>query len=159
MRAQLRPLETALAALDALDGAPCGLSHPDLVPSNVVMGDGGELCVVDWAVAGVAPRVAALGWLLWVAGERRIGLVDVVLKAYAGIVRLERREVEGKWLESAIGARALAIKAWEVGVGRVEGEGIEEWVGEWKIKVDKIVERVTEVVKRMRDRENQREKN
>ena len=96
-------------------GLPEALVHPDFVPPNAVLGPGG-LVIVDWAGAGRGPRLASLGFLLWVAGAQGQACVDSVVAGYRAHIELEAGELD--FLEAAIAFRRLTLQAWSFCVGR-----------------------------------------
>jgi len=54
--------------------APIGLLHGELFASNVIVGDGGRVCPVDWELAGVGPQLFDLAALVagrWPDADRR----------------------------------------------------------------------------------------
>ncbi len=110
-----------------LDELPLSLVHPDLVPSNIIAeagtGQYDKWTVVDWAGAGVGPRMPALGFLLAVAASRgTFGLVNIVMKGYMESgARLEPVEL-GQCLPICMYERILILRCWEVAMGRTEPE-------------------------------------
>jgi len=63
-RAAFDALREQVATLDAAQGLPEGLIHPDFVLANVVATPGG-MVLVDWAGAGRGPRLWSLAFLLY----------------------------------------------------------------------------------------------
>jgi Ser/Thr protein kinase RdoA (MazF antagonist) len=95
---------------------PTALIHPDFVPSNVIAPTTGGLVVIDWAGAGIGPRILGLGFLLFAAGARDLALVDEVMKGYSSQVALQQAELDR--LEGACQLRPLIIACWEYFTGR-----------------------------------------
>jgi Ser/Thr protein kinase RdoA (MazF antagonist) len=101
---------------DTCDDLPQAFVHPDFVPPNAITTDDGRTVIVDWAGSGRGPRLWSLGFLLWAAGARQLGLVDAVVSRYRRHTQLEPGELDR--LAGAIRARPLMIDAWSVGHGR-----------------------------------------
>lgn len=99
----LGPLHDALSGLDDCGDAPHGVVHPDFVPVNAIRPPEGGVVIVDWAGAGRGPRLWSLGFLLWAAGARELGLVDAVAGRYRTQLQLTPGELER--LPGAIRAR------------------------------------------------------
>jgi Ser/Thr protein kinase RdoA (MazF antagonist) len=114
-RKALASLRAALAEVD--DGAdlPAAFGHPDMVPVNAIAGADGGLVIVDWAGAGLGPRVWSLGFLLWAAGAHDLRLVDWVVSRYRRHITLEPDELAR--LPAAIRGRPLTLECWQVGHG------------------------------------------
>jgi Ser/Thr protein kinase RdoA (MazF antagonist) len=118
-------LRTKLGEIEDLSDLPQRLTHPDLVPSNVVMSsEDNTMVIVDWMGAGTGPRVASLGFLLWAAGHRSMAAVDAVVAGYCKHVSLEKSEMEK--LESAILFRPLVLRCWEFCMSRRSLEDVVE---------------------------------
>jgi Ser/Thr protein kinase RdoA (MazF antagonist) len=107
---------------------PVSLIHADLVTPNVVAqprDEGSEYdkwTVVDWAGAGVGPRILSLAFLAAVASPWRpagsMGLINAVVKGYLSAgAKLEPCELDER-LPLFVCARHLVIRCWEVAVGR-----------------------------------------
>jgi hypothetical protein len=78
-----RTLRDAVTGLDAGDGLPRALAHPDFVLANAVATTDGRIVMVDWAGAGTAPRVWPLAFLLWSVGfDGDLRRVDRVVAGY-----------------------------------------------------------------------------
>ena len=112
---------TALAevqSLDTFDDLPVAFTHPDFVPVNIVERDDGRLIPIDWAGAGVAPRIWALGHLLWALQLPH--LVKAAVDAYTQHLGLTADEWDR--LSEAIGARAAIFEVWSLATGRLAGD-------------------------------------
>lgn len=105
-----------LAGLDDLRDLPTAFSHADFVAANAVVPSGGDPVIIDWAGAGVAPRLWSLGFLLWSAGQAGPRHVDAVVQGYRRHVRLDPAELDR--LESAVVARPLVFDTWAYVTGR-----------------------------------------
>ena len=68
--AAVAALRAEVDALDAAEGLPEALTHPDFVLANVVA-TGPGLVLVDWAGTGRGPRVWSLAFLLYAEGAGR----------------------------------------------------------------------------------------
>jgi Ser/Thr protein kinase RdoA (MazF antagonist) len=113
--AYLDSLGDALAAIDACDGLPEALIHPDFVLANVVATEapgGPAMVLVDWAGAGRGPRLWALAFLLWAEGAKDLRRVDLAMAGYRRHVRLEPEELDR--LAGAVGARPLVFEIWHL---------------------------------------------
>jgi Ser/Thr protein kinase RdoA (MazF antagonist) len=108
-------LQAEVAALDAADGLPEALTHPDFVLANVVA-TADSMVLVDWAGAGRGPRVWSLAFLLYAEGAKDLRRVDVVLAGYRRHVSLTDDEL-GR-LAAVARARPLVLSAWSVCTGR-----------------------------------------
>jgi Ser/Thr protein kinase RdoA (MazF antagonist) len=112
-----RTLRDAVAGLDAGDGLPRALAHPDFVLANAVATTDGRIVMVDWAGAGTAPRVWPLAFLLWSVGfDGDLRRVDRVVAGYRHHVRLEPEELAR--LGDLIRARPVLFDAWAFATGR-----------------------------------------
>jgi Ser/Thr protein kinase RdoA (MazF antagonist) len=114
-RASYDTLRTEIRALDAADGLPEALTHPDFVLANVVATPD-AMVVVDWAGAGRGPRVWSLAFLLYAEGAKDLRRVDVVLAGYRRHVTLTGEELDR--LAAIARARPLVLSAWSVCTGR-----------------------------------------
>jgi methyltransferase (TIGR00027 family) len=108
-----RSLSDRLAEADDCAGLPDALTHPDFVPPNMV---GSERLIVDWAGAGVGPRLWSLAFLLWAAGAGGGGGVESVMEGYRAHVELEPEE--RRRLRAAMLARPVVLAAWKFVTGR-----------------------------------------
>jgi thiamine kinase-like enzyme len=108
----LRSLRAEVDAIDVCDDLPHRIVHPDMVPENAIEVKDRSLVIVDWANAGLGPRLWSLGMTLFAAGARDLRLVEKVISRYVKRSALETREIQR--LEGAIYARPLTIHAWEV---------------------------------------------
>jgi methyltransferase (TIGR00027 family) len=109
---------TEIEALDTFEDLPVAFTHPDFVPVNIIERDGGELIPIDWAGAGIAPRIWALGHLLWAIDQPH--LVDAAVRAYTEHLALTAEEWDR--LPAAIGARAAIFEVWSLATGRLAGD-------------------------------------
>ena len=105
-------LTEALEFGDSCDGLPSALTHPDFVLANVVATPEPAMVLVDWAGAGVGPRLWSLAFLLWAEGSKDMRRVDLALSGYARRVRLEPEELAR--LEAALTARPLVLDIWRL---------------------------------------------
>jgi Ser/Thr protein kinase RdoA (MazF antagonist) len=108
-------LRAEVAALDAADGLPEGLIHPDFVLANVVATPGG-LVLVDWSGAGRGPRLWSLAFLLYAEAAKEPRRASAVLLGYRDHVTLEPDELDR--LGAVARARPLILRAWSVCTGR-----------------------------------------
>lgn len=110
-------LREAVAELDAGDGLPCALTHPDFVLANAVATADGRMVMVDWAGAGTAPRAWSLAFLLWSVGfGGDLRRVDRAVAGYRRHVPLEPEELER--LGELIRVRPVVFDAWAFATGR-----------------------------------------
>jgi Ser/Thr protein kinase RdoA (MazF antagonist) len=114
-REAYQALQEQVAALDAGDGLPTALTHPDFVLANVVATPGG-MVLVDWAGAGRGPRAWSLAFLLYAEGAKDLRRVDVVLAGYRRHITLEDEEITR--LAALAQARPLVLSIWSVCTGR-----------------------------------------
>ncbi len=148
LRDELRHVQRAFAAEER--NLPAALVHPDFVPANVIVRDGGggngdEWAVVDWAGAGVGPRILSLGFLLGVGAVRgKLILVQAVMKGYAVHARLEAAEL--RVLREAAYARFLTMGCWEVGVGRKKPVDVVDRLGALQEMSDLVSGKVKEIL-------------
>jgi Ser/Thr protein kinase RdoA (MazF antagonist) len=104
-----------VSALDAGDGLPEALTHPDFVLANVIATQDG-MVLVDWAGAGRGPRLWSLAFLLYTEGAKDQRRADVVLAGYRRHVTLTGEELDR--LAGIIRARPLVLAVWAVCTGR-----------------------------------------
>jgi methyltransferase (TIGR00027 family) len=114
-RAAYDDLVQDLAGLDDLEGLPRAFGHPDLVPRNLLRSASGELTLIDWTGAGTAPRVAALGCLLWAAAASPTS-VRAAVAGYRSRITPSRDEVER--IRAAMQTRPLVLACWSFATGR-----------------------------------------
>jgi Ser/Thr protein kinase RdoA (MazF antagonist) len=105
-------LADALEAVDAGDGLPEALIHPDPVLANVVAAEDGDMVLVDWAGAGRGPRLWSLAFLLWAEGAKDLRRVDLAVAGVRRHLQLETAELER--LPAMIGARPLVFDVWRL---------------------------------------------
>lgn len=108
-------LRAEVAALDAAEGLPEGLIHPDFVLANVVATPGG-MVLVDWAGAGRGPRLWSLAFLLYAEAAKEPRRAGVVLHGYREHVTLETEELDR--VGAVARARPLILRAWSVCMGQ-----------------------------------------
>jgi Ser/Thr protein kinase RdoA (MazF antagonist) len=114
-RESYQALQALVGALDAGDGLPEALTHPDFVLANVVATPGG-MVLVDWSGAGRGPRAWSLAFLLYAEGAKDLRRIDVVLAGYRRHVTLEDEELAR--LGALAQARPLVLGVWSVCTGR-----------------------------------------
>jgi len=105
-----------VAALDAGDGLPEALTHPDFVLANVVATADG-MVLVDWSGVGRGPRAWSLAFFLYAEGMKDLRRVNVVLAGYRRHVTLTPEELDR--LPGLIQSRPFILTAWSVCVGRL----------------------------------------
>jgi len=115
-RAAFDALRAEVAVIDAADGLPEGLIHPDFVLANVVATPGG-MVLIDWAGAGRGPRLWPLAFLLYAEAAKDPRRAGAVLLGYREHVTLEAEELDR--LAAVARARPLILRAWAVCMGRV----------------------------------------
>jgi methyltransferase (TIGR00027 family) len=115
-REMLADLREQVIALDDLHQLPVAFTHPDFVTANAVLTPDGTPVILDWAGAGVAPRLWALAYLLWSAGLSGPQHIDAAVQGYRRHVWLDRAELDR--LQPAIAARPLILDAWSYATGR-----------------------------------------
>jgi Ser/Thr protein kinase RdoA (MazF antagonist) len=115
-RSAFDALRAEVAALDAAEGLPEGLIHPDFVLANVVATPGG-MVLVDWAGAGRGPRLWPLAFLLYAEAAKDPRRAGAVLLGYREHVTLEAEELDR--LAAVARARPLILRAWSVCTGRI----------------------------------------
>jgi Ser/Thr protein kinase RdoA (MazF antagonist) len=113
-RAAFDELRARVAALDAAQGLPQGLIHPDFVLANVVATPDG-MVLVDWAGAGRGPRLWPLAFLLCSEAAKEPRRAGAVLLGYREHVTLEAAELDR--LAAVAQARPLTLRAWSVCMG------------------------------------------
>jgi Ser/Thr protein kinase RdoA (MazF antagonist) len=144
-RAAYAALGGEVGALDAGDGLPEALTHPDFVLANVVATTD-AMVLVDWAGAGRGPRLWSLAFLLYAEGAKDPRRVDVVLAGYRRHVALTGEELDR--LAGLIQARPLVLAAWAVCTGRTApGEAVASAV-ETKALAETIVARARKALAR-----------
>jgi Ser/Thr protein kinase RdoA (MazF antagonist) len=114
-RAAFDALRAEVAALDAAEGLPEGLIHPDFVLANVVATPDG-IVLVDWAGAGRGPRLWSLAFLLYTEAAKDPRRAGAVLLGYREHVTLEAEELDR--LQAVARARPLVLRAWSVCMGQ-----------------------------------------
>lgn len=103
-------IEASIAALEAL---PTAFSHADFVSANVLAGEAPPT-LVDWAGAGVMPRIWALGYFLFSLGLPE--LARAALGAY--VQRVDLADPEWNQLELSMSARPTLLQIWGLVTGR-----------------------------------------
>jgi Ser/Thr protein kinase RdoA (MazF antagonist) len=115
-RAAYEALCAEVAVLDAAEGLPEALTHPDFVLANVIASKG-DMVLVDWAGAGRGPRVWSLAFLLYAEASKELRRAGAVLTGYRRHVTLTGEELDR--LPSIARARPLVLSAWAVCCGRM----------------------------------------
>ena len=134
-------LAADLAGSPTFEELPYAFGHPDLVPSNVVGSRDGCGVIVDWAGAGLAPRIASLGALLWAAAlssTRKAANFANALGAYRSVVKLEPGEVAQ--LGAAMRARPLILACWAFATGRRELSDVAKQWDAQRAAIDRAVQ-------------------
>jgi Ser/Thr protein kinase RdoA (MazF antagonist) len=115
-RAAYQALCAEVAALDAAEGLPEALTHPDFVLANVIARPS-DMVLVDWAGAGRGPRLWSLAFLLYAEGAKELRRAGAVLAGYRQHVTLTGEELDR--LPAIARARPLVLSAWAVCTGRM----------------------------------------
>ncbi len=118
-------LRREVEALDGFEDLPHSLVHPDPVPRNVIVGREGNATVIDWAGAGLGPRVVSLGCLLWAASSCGSEGVRAALRGYQEVVALD--PAEWQRLDAAAKVRPLTLACWTFATGRKRLPGAAAW--------------------------------
>ncbi len=84
--------------------------------ANAIVSPAGAPAIIDWAGAGVAPRLWTLAFLLWSAGLSGPRCVEAAVEGYRRHVELGPAELDR--LESALAARPLIFDTWAYATGR-----------------------------------------
>jgi hypothetical protein len=135
-----------------IEKLPAALVHPDLVLPNIIAqqgsGEHDSWTVVDWAGAGVGPRLLSLGFLLCNAAMHgKIGLANAVMKGYhTSGARLEPSELDQR-LPLAIYERYLLIQCWEVAMAREKASVVAERLPAIVEMAQKVANKIRELVK------------
>ncbi len=112
-----RALRDEVAGLDAGEGLPRALAHPDFVLANAVAATDGRIVMIDWAGARTAPRVWPLAFFLWGVGfSGDLRRVDRAVAGYRRQVSLEADELAR--LGDLIRVRPIVFDAWAFATGR-----------------------------------------
>jgi methyltransferase (TIGR00027 family) len=125
-------LAADLGGLPDLAGLPHALSHPDPVPVNC-LNFTKEPTLVDWTGAGWAPRVAALGSLLWAASMKGPACVEAGVSGYRSFVQPEPAELNH--LEVAMWRLPLVLACWTFATGRAD---LSDQTARWKTSKARI---------------------
>jgi Ser/Thr protein kinase RdoA (MazF antagonist) len=115
-RAAYEALCAEVAALDAAEGLPEALTHPDFVLANVIATKN-DMVLVDWAGAGRGPRAWSLAFLLYAEATKELRRAGAVLAGYRQHVTLTGEELDR--LPAIALARPLVLSAWAVCTGRM----------------------------------------
>ena len=142
-RAAFDALRAEVAALDAAEGLPEGLIHPDFVLANVVATPGG-MVLVDWAGAGRGPRLWSLAFLLYAEAAKEPRRAGSVLLGYREHVTLETEELDR--LAAVARTRPLILRAWSVCMGRTTPTEAMTAMSETKALTEMIATRVRAAV-------------
>jgi Ser/Thr protein kinase RdoA (MazF antagonist) len=132
-------LRADVTALDAGEGLPPALLHPDFVLSNMIASVDQGLMVVDWTGAGRGPRVWSLAFLLFAEGAKNLARIDLVVAGYRRHVELGPEELIR--LDTVVRSRPVLLAVWAFCQGR---KTLVETVGE--------VAEVTELAKQVGQR-------
>jgi len=73
---------------------PLAFTHPDFVTANALVPPAGDPMIIDWAGAGVAPRLWTLAFLLWSAGLSGPRHIDAAVQGYRQHVSLDPAELD-----------------------------------------------------------------
>jgi Ser/Thr protein kinase RdoA (MazF antagonist) len=138
-RAAFDALQAEVAALDAADGLPEGVIHPDFVLANVVATPG-DMVLVDWAGAGRGPRLWSLAFLLYAETAKDPRRAGAVLSGYREHVTLEAEELDR--LAPVAQARPLILRAWSVCMGQATPTQAMTAAAETKALTETIAARV-----------------
>jgi Ser/Thr protein kinase RdoA (MazF antagonist) len=136
-------LRAEVGALDAADGLPEGLIHPDFVLANVVATPGG-MVLVDWAGAGRGPRLWSLAFLLYSEAAKEPRRAGAVLLGYREHVTLEAEELDR--LAAVAEARPLILRAWSVCLGHTTPTQAMTAAAETKALTEMIASRIRAAV-------------
>jgi aminoglycoside phosphotransferase (APT) family kinase protein len=108
-RDQFEAFRERVRAADAGEGLPESLVHGNLLagdPDHALMTDDGPL-VVNWKGAGIGPRLADLGWVLWGCWQETDAIP--IIDAYSHHVALTTEELDR--LEAVMAIRPLYLSA------------------------------------------------
>jgi Ser/Thr protein kinase RdoA (MazF antagonist) len=105
-------LQEELDLVDDGHGLPEAFIHPDFVLANVVATPEPGMVVVDWAGAGIGPRLWPLAFLLWAEGAKDPRRAALVLSGYRSEVQLTPEE--GDRLAAMMRARPLIFGIWHL---------------------------------------------
>jgi Ser/Thr protein kinase RdoA (MazF antagonist) len=137
-------LGEALEFASACEGLPQAFTHPDFVLANVVASPQPAMVLVDWAGAGVGPRLWSLAFLLWAEGAKDLRRVDLAIAGYARHVRLEHDELSR--LEAAVTARPLVLDIWRLRHHALSAADAAVGAAEHRVLARAIAERVRTLV-------------
>jgi Ser/Thr protein kinase RdoA (MazF antagonist) len=142
-RAAFDAFRAEIAALDAAEGLPEGLIHPDFVLANVVATPDG-MVLVDWAGAGRGPRLWSLAFLLYSEAAKEPRRAGAVLLGYREHVTLEDDELDR--LGAVARTRPLILRAWSVCMGQTTPTEAMTAASEAKVLTEMIATRVRAAV-------------
>ena len=142
-RAAFDALRAEVAVLDAAEGLPEGLIHPDFVLANVIATPGG-MVLVDWTGAGRGPRLWSLAFLLYAEAAKEPRRAGPVLRGYREHVTLEAEELDR--LEAVARTRPLILRAWSVCMGQITPTQAMTAASEAKALAESIAARVRATV-------------
>jgi Ser/Thr protein kinase RdoA (MazF antagonist) len=134
-------LTAELDALDDGDGLPSGFLHPDFVLANVVATAEPGMVLVDWAGAGVGPRLWSLAFLLWAEGAKDPRRAALALAGYQRQVKLEPEEL--KRLPAMMRARPLIFDIWRLHAGAKSASAVAGDALQMRRLVDTITQSVS----------------
>jgi Ser/Thr protein kinase RdoA (MazF antagonist) len=129
-----------LESLDDGQGLPEAFIHPDFVLANVVATSAPAMVLVDWAGAGVGPRVWPLAFLLWAEAAKDPRRAALALSGFYRLVKLEPEEVSR--LGNLMRVRPLIFDLWRLRDGNKSAAAVVEDALETRRIVDGIIRRV-----------------
>jgi Ser/Thr protein kinase RdoA (MazF antagonist) len=147
-------LRHAVHATHDCEDLPLALTHPDCHPGNMVQTPDGRIVLFDWDGAGLGPRIAALGVLLYTCAisppfgppvAPDVSRVDHIMRGYTRHTTLS--PVEQSHLPDAIRFRPLAVAARTLAETAIGGEPLP--TAAWWAGYDRAGE-VAEEVRRFR---------
>lgn len=136
---------TIAEELDALDdgaGLPQGFIHPDFVLRNVVATAAPGMVLVDWAGAGVGPRLWALAFLLWAEASKDPRRAALALRGFRRQVELEPEELTR--LAAVMRARPLVFDIWRLHAGAMPASAVAANALENRGLSEQLAQRVAE---------------
>jgi Ser/Thr protein kinase RdoA (MazF antagonist) len=132
-------LSEELDSLDGGEGLPEGFLHPDFVLANVVATTEPAMVLVDWAGAGVGPRLWPLAFMLWAEGAKDPRRAVLALAGFSRHVKLEPEELAR--LPAMMRARPLIFDIWRLHAGSKSASAVVADALETRRLVDTIARR------------------